>query len=111
MRRVLLSLLFLPGAAMAAAPAHTVVQKGRAFRPTEVTINRDEGLTFTNEDSFIHQIYVDGLFDSEEKAPGNLSQNRHLPSALPYSSHHAHDSACEIGRKSAVPRGQRSSFP
>jgi plastocyanin len=75
MRRVLLSLLLLPGAAMAADPAHTVVQKGRAFRPTEVTINRDEGLTFTNEDSFIHQIYVDGLFDSEEKSPGeNLTE-------------------------------------
>ena len=72
MRRVLLSLLLLPGAAMAADPAHTVVQKGRAFRPTEVTINRDEGLTFTNEDSFIHQIYVDGLFDSEEKGPGEV---------------------------------------
>jgi len=75
MRRLLLLLVLLPGAAMAADPAHTVAQKGRAFRPTEVTINRDEVLTFTNEDSFIHQIYVDGLFDSEEKAPGeNLNE-------------------------------------
>jgi len=56
----------------AADPAHTVSQKGRAFHPTEVTINRDETLTFTNEDSFIHQIYVDGLFDSEEKGPGEV---------------------------------------
>ena len=75
MRLSLLLLLLLPGAAMAADPAHTVSQKGRAFRPTEVTINRDETLTFTNEDSFIHQIYVDGLFDSEEKAPSeNINQ-------------------------------------
>ena len=37
-----------------------------------MTINRDEVLTFTNEDSFIHQIYVDGLFDSEEKGPGEV---------------------------------------
>jgi len=75
MRRVLLPFLFLPGVAMAADSAHIVSQKGRTFRPTEMTINRGESLTFTNEDSFIHQIYVDGLFDSEEKAPGeNLNE-------------------------------------
>jgi plastocyanin len=40
-----------------------------------LTIARDETVTFTNEDSFIHQIYVDGLFDSEEKSPGeNLNE-------------------------------------
>jgi plastocyanin len=75
MRKFLIPLLLLPSAAMAADAGHTVTQKGRAFRPTEVTINRGETLTFTNEDSFIHQIYVDGLFDSEEKAPGeNLNE-------------------------------------
>ena len=75
MTRPFLLLLLLPGMAMAADPAHTISQKGRAFRPSEVTINRGESLTFTNEDSFIHQIYVDGLFDSEEKAPGeNLNE-------------------------------------
>jgi plastocyanin len=75
MRKLLPLLLFLPAAALAADPAHTITQKGRAFRPTEVSINRGESLTFTNEDSFIHQIYVDGLFDSEEKAPGeNLNE-------------------------------------
>ena len=75
MKRLLLLFLFLPAQAMAADAAHTVSQKGRAFRPTEVAINRSESLTFTNEDSFIHQIYVDGLFDSEEKAPGeNLNE-------------------------------------
>jgi plastocyanin len=58
--------------AMAADAGHTVTQKGRAFRPAEVTIGRGETLAFTNEDSFIHQIYVDGLFDSEEKAPGEI---------------------------------------
>jgi len=40
--------------------------------PADVTIARNETLTFTNEDSFIHQIYVDGLFDSEEKGPGEV---------------------------------------
>jgi plastocyanin len=57
---------------MAADVGHTVTQKGRAFRPAEVTIGRGETLTFTNEDSFIHQIYVDGLFDSDEKSPGEI---------------------------------------
>jgi len=80
MRRVLLPFLFLPGVAMAADSAHIVSQKGRTFRPTEMTINRGESLTFTNEDSFIHQIYVDGLFDSEEKAPGE-NLNETFPSA------------------------------
>src|SRR5215475_5644205 len=75
MRDFLLPFLFLPAAAFAADAGHTVVQKGRAFRPAELAINRGEALTFTNEDSFIHQIYVDGLFDSEEKAPGeNLNE-------------------------------------
>jgi plastocyanin len=67
--------LLISGAARAADGDHVVTQKGRAFHPREVTIDRNEGLTFTNEDSFIHQIYVDGLFDSEEKAPGeNLNE-------------------------------------
>jgi plastocyanin len=55
---------------------HTVVQQGRAFHPGEVTINRGEALTFTNNDEFIHQVYVVGLFDSDEKAPGqNLTES------------------------------------
>lgn len=54
----------------AADAAHTIAQSGRAFHPTEITINRGESLTFTNDDEFIHQIYVTGQFDSEEKAPG-----------------------------------------
>lgn len=76
MRRLIsLIILLLPATALAADPAHTIAQKGRTFRPSEVTINRGETLTFTNEDSFIHQIYVDGQFDSEEKAPGeNLNE-------------------------------------
>ena len=75
MRRFLLPFLLLPACAMAADGGHVIVQKGRAFRPAQITIGRNEPLTFTNEDSFIHQIYVDGLFDSEEKGPGeNLNE-------------------------------------
>ena len=77
MKRFLLPgvLLCLAGAAGAQDSGHTVSQKGRAFRPAEVTLSRNENLTFTNEDSFIHQIYVDGQFDTEEKGPGeNINQ-------------------------------------
>jgi len=75
MRRLLLLFLLLSGPAMAADAGHTVSQKGRAFHATEATIAANESITFTTEDSFIHQIYVDGLFDSEEKAPGeNLNE-------------------------------------
>ena len=72
MRRFLLLLLFLPVSAQAQDGSRVISQKGRAFRPGEVTIDRNQSLAFTNEDSFIHQIYVDGLFDSEEKGPGEV---------------------------------------
>ena len=72
MRKLLLLLMLLPAAAMAADGDHVIAQKGRAFRPGEVTISRGESLTFTNADSFIHQIYVNGMFDSEEKGPGEV---------------------------------------
>lgn len=71
---------FLAAAALlavvpASAATITVVQKARAFRPVEVTVNRGDSVTFTNDDSYIHQVYVEGLFDSAEKAPGeNLNE-------------------------------------
>ncbi len=60
---------------LAADAAHTISQKGRTFRPGEVTINRGESLSFTNEDEFIHQIFVkspDFSFDTHEKRPGEV---------------------------------------
>jgi plastocyanin len=74
--RVTVTALLLALAAAAPAFAATiVVQKGRAFHPVEMTISRGETVTFTNDDSYIHQVYVDGLFDSMEKAPGeNLNE-------------------------------------
>ena len=72
MKYLLPLLLLLPLAASAQDNSRVIVQKGRAFRPAEITIARNESLTFTNQDSFIHQVYVDGLFDSEEKAPGEV---------------------------------------
>jgi plastocyanin len=70
------AILALTMTAFAADAAHTIAQRDRTFRPGEVTINRGEALTFTNQDAFIHQIFVPGLFDSEEKNPGeNLTEN------------------------------------
>jgi plastocyanin len=66
----------LTSAALAADVAQTVVQQDRAFHPGEVTIAKGQALTFTNKDEFIHQIFVVGLFDSEEKNPGeNLTES------------------------------------
>ena len=70
MKKSFLALALLAPLATAAQPTHVVVQKGRRFTPTQVTINRGESLTFTNEDEFIHQMYSEGLFDSDEKNPG-----------------------------------------
>ena len=56
-----------------AAAVHRIVQKGRAFAISDITIPRGDTVLFTNEDEFLHQIYVDSRnmsFDSPEQAPG-----------------------------------------
>ena len=58
MKKLMLLFLLVCCPAFGADSAHTIVQKGREFHPGEVTINRGESLTFTNNDEFIHQIYV-----------------------------------------------------
>ena len=53
--------------------ANTIVQNGRAFHPGEITITHGTTLDFSNQDDFIHQIYVDAdgfKYDSEEQQPG-----------------------------------------
>ncbi|MGD0191979.1 MAG: cupredoxin domain-containing protein [Rhizomicrobium sp.] len=65
--------LLLNSEALRADDSRTIVQSGRAFHPTEITISRGESLSFSNQDEFIHQIYVDkdGFnYDSEEQPPG-----------------------------------------
>jgi plastocyanin len=66
--RLATALLLIPLAASAATV--TVIQKDRRFNPTELSIKAGDSITFTNDDEFIHQMYVDGLFDSDEKKPG-----------------------------------------
>ena len=69
-----LSLVFLFVVSFAGAAAvHRIVQKGRAFALSDITIPRGDTVQFTNEDEFLHQIYVDSKsmpFDSPEQAPG-----------------------------------------
>jgi plastocyanin len=53
--------------------ATTIVQNGRKFHPGEITIAAGTTVTFSNQDEFIHQIYVEGndyAYDSEEQPPG-----------------------------------------
>jgi plastocyanin len=62
-------------AAALADDANTIVQTGRAFRPLDVAINHGTTLNFSNQDEFIHQIYVDtpGFnYDSAEQNPGQV---------------------------------------
>jgi plastocyanin len=61
----------------------TIVQNGRAFRPDEITIDHGQTLSFSNQDDFIHQIYVDvqGFdYDSAEQPPGE-TLTIHFPDA------------------------------
>src|SRR5262249_14956716 len=58
-----------------AAQSHRVVQRGRAFNYLSVKIAPGDSLEFSNEDEFIHQIYVQSPalnFDSAEQPPGQI---------------------------------------
>jgi plastocyanin len=63
--------------------AHTILQQNRAFHPGEVSIAKGETLNFSNQDDFIHQIYVDVTgfaYDSAEQPPGQ-TLSIHFPDA------------------------------
>jgi plastocyanin len=70
MKILVLSLALVLAPASAFAANVTIIQKGRAFQPREVTLKKGDTLTFTNNDEFIHQMYSTDLFDSDEKSPG-----------------------------------------
>jgi plastocyanin len=63
--------------------AHTIIQQNRAFHPGEVSIAKGDTLDFSNQDDFIHQIYVDTpgfSYDSAEQEPGVVF-HIHFPDA------------------------------
>jgi plastocyanin len=69
---LLAALLVLAAASAFAASVH-VAQKHRSFTPSEITIRRGDTVAFSNDDEFLHQIYVDSKamdFDSAEQFPG-----------------------------------------
>ena len=76
--------LIIAAALVAAIPAlaatvHTVAQRGRAFAVAAITIARGDSIRFTNEDEFLHQIFVDSTemaFDSDEQLPGQTIEVR-----------------------------------
>jgi plastocyanin len=75
MKNLILPVLLLVPLAASAQGGNIIVQKNRRFTPAQISIPRGAALTFTNEDEFIHQMFVDGLFDSPEKRPGqNLTE-------------------------------------
>ena len=69
--------LMLVATALFAAAVHRIVQKGRNFSLSQITIVRGDTLLIKNDDEFLHQIYVDSpnmSFDSAEQPPGQTIQ-------------------------------------
>ena len=65
--------LLLVATTVFAAAVHRIAQRGRAFSLSQIAIARGDSLLFTNDDEFLHQIYVDSRnmsFDSDEQPPG-----------------------------------------
>jgi plastocyanin len=65
---------FCAGVALA-AETHLISQLDRNFALREIEIAEGDMLRFTNDDKFLHQIYVSNpsfTFDSAEQAPGQV---------------------------------------
>jgi plastocyanin len=63
--------------ALAAPPtlAQSIVQRDEKFRPTVIELKRGQTLTVTNEDSFVHHVFVESegmKYDSGEQRPGRV---------------------------------------
>lgn len=61
------------GAMALAGIAHEILQRGRAFNLAQIAIARGETLQFSNDDQFLHQIFVNApelRFESDEQPPG-----------------------------------------
>jgi plastocyanin len=68
-------LLSLTGAARTAQALYVITQKGRAFHPLTITINRGDTLQFFDDDGdLLHHAYVNSdtfNFDSGDQLPGS----------------------------------------
>jgi plastocyanin len=58
-----------------ALPQYSISQKGREFRPGEITIKRGETIEIVNDDAdLLHHAYIDSpkfSFDSGDQQPGS----------------------------------------
>lgn len=60
-----------PIGSLCAEAVRTVAQRNRAFSVREIALNRGQGLLFTNEDDFPHQVYVrDAAFSFDSGLQG-----------------------------------------
>jgi len=67
--------LILGGGAALAVDGRTVRQHSKTFDPGRIEIARGGVLTFTNEDPYIHHIYIESpsfTFDSGDQRPGKM---------------------------------------
>jgi plastocyanin len=77
----------LLGTLALAASVHQIAQKGREFQLKSIDIAAGDILRFTNDDEFLHQIFVTAAafkFDSAEQPPGEAIEVT-FPSAGLYS--------------------------
>jgi len=59
----------------AQAPAQSIAQRDERFHPNRILLKRGESLQVTNEDRFVHHVYVDApemKYDSGEQRPGRV---------------------------------------
>jgi plastocyanin len=78
-----------------ASQIHRVVQHGRAFNVGEIAIAAGDTVEFSDEDEFIHQIFIQSLtmnFDSAEQSPGQVI-------AVPFPSAGSFEVHCHIHPK------------
>ncbi len=72
----ILSVLIVGGVtATFAAESHRVAQRNRTFEPSQITVAPGDTIDFSNEDTFIHQIYIDSpalKIDSDEQSHGQI---------------------------------------
>lgn len=54
-----LACLIVP-AALLAGQTHTITQAGKQFSKTELTVNRGDTVTFTNDDTVTHNVLAKG---------------------------------------------------
>jgi len=69
----LAALLLVAASAAFAAAVHQVAQRNRDFSQGDIAIAAGDSIAFSNNDEFLHQIYVDSSamsFDSAEQYPG-----------------------------------------